>query len=393
MPDEQSGQIAVSGQQTFIPRNQVQPEQASGGTDLGSLALGMLVGAAAGYGLRGANEKVVEAPDPVGDALTIANLQERVTLMEARNEALNALNVALKDQSTTGLAVVSELQATITMLNNKLSAATVGTLVGFPVIIGPGDPTIGGYIKGRDGMLISRILSNFLPPTGTQLSLGPYDMVQPTTGFFSVSDPTRKLAPKAITIGRAVNNAVAVSMRNGIFPGMAIILNFAEDVADDSDFIALGTMHSGAYYFSVNVMPLGRKSLMLVAGSALTLPASYSVNQWQSNLHRDTSVSNVSNPTVAQRTSYTGATHCVMKLGHRAARSLSLLSWNIVANPLAQYAGSYSAIATDVAAVETTLTGPATVVRRLNTGALPKFYLPDEVGEYNAVDLSSASYM
>lgn len=353
--------------------------------------LALVVGAAAGYTVRGSSEKS-EAPDPMSDAVVIANMQERISLLEARNDALNALNVALKDQSATGQTVVTELQATVNRLNEKLAASTVLSLSGFPAVFGTGDPSVAGFVKGRSGMLISRVLSNFLPPAGTQLSQGPYDLTVPVAGFFQLSDPTRSLAPKSITIGRSVNNSLAISMRNGIYPGMAVILNFEEDVADDTDFVALGSMHAAGYYVGAYVIPMGRKSLMLVLNAPLTLPAGYTLNQWMSNITRDTSIAGVANPTVAQRTSY-GTAHCVIKLSHRSARSLTLRSWNIVSNPLAQYASSYSNLLTDVSAIESTLSGPCTVVRRINTSPIPKFYLPDEVGEYNAVDLSAASYM
>lgn len=391
MISSSAGPIRQTAQIQPIPQQQ-QAQQGSS-IDAGSAVLGMLLGAAAGYAVRGVaqNKDEVEAT-PEGDALIIANLQERLNLLEARNDALNALNVALKDQSSTGSAVVAELQGTIKSLTDRLAAATVGSLSGFPAILGPGDPSVAGFIKGRNGMLISRILPNFLPPAGTQLSQGTYESGQPTTGYFTVSDPTRTVAAKALTIGRSVNNSLCVSLRQGIFPGMAIILNFNEDVADDTDFVCRGCGYANGTQLNVMIVPVGRKSLMLVCTGVRNPYTGYSMDSWNSLVTRDTYFANVSSPTLAQRNSYQSG-YPFYRLSHRSARSLTLLSWNIIGNPLAQFTGSCQEALTDLGAIETTLVGPATVVKRLNTGVTPKFYLPDEVGEYNTVELSSAAYM
>lgn len=359
--------------------------------------LATAIGGGTGY-LVGKNSNVNKAPDPASDAATISGLNQRVSLLQAQAEASAALIAAMKDQSSTGQAVQAQLQATIADLNSKIAGQQVTLFTNFPAVFGTGDPSVGGWIQGRDGMLISRTLANFLHPNSRIGTSTGYNGAAIATSM-AVSDITAKLAARPITIGRSVNTQLQVTHRTGIFGSMATVLNFAEDVADDPDFIVRGACYAStdSYPIMAMVIPIGRKSLMLMPMYFQgAVPSGYTFEEWQSNLLRDVATVDaaaaLSLPTAAQRRSYLDA-GLTLSLSHRTARSLTLRSWNVVAHPLAQWQESSVYNMSDRAMTESRRQGDVTVVTRLNSGLTPKFYRPDELGAYNSVEISQSSYM
>ncbi|AAG00442.1 P3c host attachment protein [Pseudomonas phage phi13] len=356
--------------------------------------LGMAVGGGAGY-LLGHNSVVQAEPDPKSDAAVIAGLNQRINLLQAQSEASTALIAAMKDQSSTGQAVQAQLQATIADLNSKLSGQQVTLFNNFPAVFGTGDPAVGGWIQGRDGLLISRILPNFIP-NRSLIALAPGYLGGDLTTGISVSDLTVKANARPITIGKSVNNSLRMTHRNGIFGSMATILNFVEDVADDPDFICGGSSYdaAGSYPIDVMAIPIGRKSIMLLPFGFKKIPASWTYQQWASALLRDASAAGaaVPLPAVGARASYfRGGLN--LALSHRTARSLTLRSWSIVAHPLAQWQETVTNGWTDDDFAQTRRQGDVSVVTRLNSSSVPKFYRPDETGAYPAVELAQSAYM
>ncbi|UYE96689.1 putative host attachment protein [Pseudomonas phage phiZ98] len=340
-------------------------------------------------GRESAESKVV---DPEKSQELIATLQQRIALMDAKNLASAALVAALKDESDTGKMVQAQLQAQLADLNAKLSSQQAAIFSNFPVVFGAGDPSLGGWIKGRDGLLISRALPNFVPgANGFLTTVTGYGVAPPATGI-AVSDVAMKAAARPISIGKSMNTSLAIVLKRGYFGGMSVMLNFAEDVADDPDFIASSWLYSGGYRGHVIVVPIGRNSLLLTILGTAQAYSGYSVTSWNGLVVRDAIVADPI-PTKAQRTSWNAGEVCI-NLGHRTARNLTLRSWGIVANPLAQYMESNAAGWDDVSLSHTRRAGPTTIVSRINTGALPRFYrVDDETMDYTSVDLSSSSYM
>jgi hypothetical protein len=357
--------------------------------------LGLAVGGVAGF-IAG-KQQVSLPPDASGDALMLESLNQRISLMDARNNALVSLNASLQDQSTTGQQVQAALNVQIATLNQRINEVSVATFTGYPAVFGPGAPAAGGWIQGRDGLMISRTLPNFIANSNALIGMeANFALQTPIVSPFSVSDVTRKLPPRSITIGRSVNNCLVMSLSKGLFGSMAIVLNFAEDIADDPDFLVRVNISGGGYHASSLCVPIGRNSLLIMAISANNVPtASHGHNTWNGLIIRDCALTGVSSPTVAQRSSYNAVPQYNVRLSHRSARTLTLKSWNIVASPLASWSESNAcAIAsTDAEIADIRRSGPVTVVTRLNNGPTPKFYMPDEVGEYPTIDLSPTSYM
>lgn len=359
-------------------------------------ALLPVIGAGLGYfaGRESAEGKVV---DPENSQELIATLQQRIALMDAKNQASAALVAALKDESETGQLVQAQLQAQIADLNSKLSSQQAAVFANFPVVFGTGDPSLGGWIKGRDGLLISRMLPNFVPgQSGSIATVSGYAANALAQGI-SVSDVALKAASRQISLGKSMNTSLAVKLSNGLFAGgMAVMLNFAEDVADDPDFIVgLSVYGANAYVGHCIIVPIGRNSLLLLPLGTAQVATDYSVSRWNGQIVRDTVASGVPLPTKAQRESFRAAGGSVFSLSHRTARNLSLRSWSVLANPLAQYMESnVQQNWNDDTLTNTRRSGDVTIVSRMNTGSLPKFYVADvETGGYNAVDLSTTSYM
>lgn len=360
------------------------------------ISLGL--GGAAGYQL-GKNSVAKVEPDPASDAATIAGLNQRVALLQAQNEAQTALVEAMKDQSTTGQAVQSQLQAQIADLTSKLASQQVTLFTNFPAVFGTGDPAVGGWVKGRDGLLINRVLPNFIPSKSLISTETAYAKSAVATSM-AISDVTTKLAARPITIGRAVNTSLKVTHHNGIFGSMATILNFAEEVADDPDFVCAASVYTvgGTYLASCMAVPVGRNSIMLLPGTIVNLPDGYNYEDWNALLLKDctqqASSGGIAIPTLAQRSSYmTGRHGITLLLSHRTARSVTLRSWNVCAHPLAQWQESWRQNLTDLADTNSRRQGDVTVVTRMNSGLTPKFYRPDDQGAYNAVELSQSAYM
>lgn len=363
-------------------------------SDLVPSLLALAVGGGGGY-LLGKNSVIQETPDPKSDAAVIAGLNQRIVLLQAQNEASAALVAAMKDQSATGQAVQAALQASIADLNSKLAGQQVTLFTNFPAIFGTGDPAIGGWIQGRDGLLISRILPNFIPARSLIAVQTGYQINDLTTGM-AVSDLTVKAAPRPITIGKSVNNSLRITHKDGIFGSMATILNFVEDIADDPDFICHAGLYenTGAYPVGCIAVPLGRKSIMLITDSARNAPAGWSHTQWQSNSLRDTAAAGaaVPLPPVASRRSYIG-TGLNLALSHRTARTLTLRSWSVVAHPLASWQETYVTGWTDDDLAQTRRQGEVTIVTRMNSSVNPKFYRANETGAYPSVELAQSAYM
>lgn len=366
-------------------------------SETASSLIALMLGGAGGY-LYGKEVKPsVPQPDNGDIDAIVAAQTQRIALMEARNEALIALNASLVDQSTTGTQVQAALKAQIAALNVRLSETLVSTFTGYPAVFGPGAPSAGGWLVGRDGLLISRVLPNFVPNSNALIGVeANFALTTPVVSPFSVSDITRKLPARSITIGRSVNNCLAMSLSKGLFGSMAIVLNFAEDIADDPDFLVRVNMYAGGYHAGSICVPIGRNSLLIMATSPLNTPtAAYGFNTWQGALLRDCVLTGVSNPSVAQRLSYSAVPQYNVRLSHRSARTLTLKSWNIVASPLAAWmeSNAQAVASTDAELADIRRSGPVTVVTRLNTSPNPKFYMPDEAGEYPTIDLSPTSYM
>lgn len=359
------------------------------------LSLG--VGGLAGYQL-GKNSVTQPEVDPTSDAATIAGLNQRIALLQAQSEAQAALVAAMKDQSTTGLAVQAQLQAQINDLSSKLSGQQVTLFNNFPAVFGTGDPAVGGWIKGRDGLLINRVLPNFIPMKSLITTVAGYDKTWATTSI-AISDITTKLAARPITIGRSVNNTLRVSHFNGIFGSMATILNFAEEVADDPDFTCSASIYdNGTYHASCLAIPIGRNSLMLLPGTIVNVPRGYNYEDWNANMLKDCTQAAASGgiaiPTLAQRGSYiSGRQGITLQLSHRTARSLTLRSWNIVAHPLAQWQETWRMNLTDLGDTNSRRQGATSVVTRMNTSLTPKFFRPNDQGDYDTVDVTQSSYM
>lgn len=357
------------------------------------LSLG--VGGGAGY-LLGRNSVAQATPDPQSDAATIANLNQRVALLQAQNEASTALVAAMKDQSSTGQAVQAQLQATIADLTSKLAGQQVTLFNNFPAVFGTGDPAVGGWIQGRDGLLISRILPNFIP-NKSLIAVGTgFAPVDVATGI-SVSDLTVKASGRPVTIGKSVNNSIFITHKNGIFGSMATILNFVEDVADDPDFIVKASIYDavGSYLTDVIAVPIGRKSLMLLPGAPRHVPSGYTYADWASlNLRDHTQANTAPTPLPAGpvRCSF-ARTGINFAFSHRTARSLTLRSWSVVAHPLASWQETSATGWSDNELINSRRQGDVSVVTRLNSSTNPKFYRADETGAYASVELSQSAYM
>lgn len=294
------------------------------------------ISAALGYAVGAAQQKAQAGAVPADlTALTnqVSQLTQQRDLYAAQIASLNALRSL--DQATGQAATAAKvaLQAQVDALTAQISNVTTQMFTGFPIVLGKGDPTLGGWIKGRDGLLISRPLAN-INPTGMTVGTGTWDGTTPgNIAPLSISNILQSVPARPIQIGKNVNTEFAMVMPRGIDCNVAAVLSFAEDIADDLDFIASFSINGLISDMWAGVSMIGRNSLMVYLLAPHTYYSTIGfANQAEACKHGAYGTVSAYNP--ATKWSQSTSNPTLIRLSHRSARSLTLRSINIVANPL-----------------------------------------------------------
>lgn len=309
----------------------------------------------------------------------IATLQDIIVAGDSNHELKDALLEELRDR-------LADLEAST---GQEIATA----LSDFPIVLGTGEPEAAGYVRGRQGLIVHRNLSNFIGGTSFKIGMttGATSVRSAIVSTLPVANVTESLPPQTIMIGRGPNANLRMELSKGLFGGMAVILNFEDDVSNDEDLVVCGHAHYSGMTLIMRAFPIGKNSLMIAPVSVgYGQGTNWTHERAQSVLDRD-STSNYLEPTVAQRASWQGIGF-QYTLGHRSARQLTLRSYNIVANPFLLHSRSYQV--NNVAAYDfRKRIGPATVIDRINLGGNPKFYRAADDGNYTPVDLPLSSYL
>lgn len=364
--------------------------------DQQSLVMGGL-GAALGYtfGSQKAAAAASSVPADVQEVynqLSISNQQN--DLYEAQIAALTALREI--DQATGEAADLARasLQAQVTQLSASLATVQSTLFAGFPVVLGKGDPTLAGWIKGRDGLLISRPLAN-LVPTGTTIATTTSDNYNVDGTELSVSNVLQSMPARLVTIGRNMNTELHVNLPRGCDLNVAVVLTFEEDIGDDLDFFAsahINTLLNGMY---VGVSPVGRKSIILYGIAPHTYYSTEGyVAMWARMKHGNNGKPSeyvAANKWSASATNYRSR----FILSHRSARQLTLRSYSIVANPLWAENDSHCLL-NGISAVDMEKLRPtidSAQLQRLTVGINPRFLRINDTYNLVSQDVPSAQYL
>lgn len=355
------------------------------------------LGALVGYQLKAGASGTVAAPS--NDA-QIASLTSQLSvatqaadLLRSQLTAVTALKDLAQTNGQVGSSSVSALNSQIATLTNQLAALSTTTGATFPLAFGSGDPSLAGWVVGRDGLLVHRVLGN-VAPTGMRLYTTSVTAGNPCTAGvgsgITTSDVYQRANARLVTLGRNVNTHLVVELPPFVDPCVAVVLNFSDDVVDDVDFVSFGAWGSYAP-FVTRVLPIGRHSLMILALAAEGTPYNNAWTVMEETLIFGTSVA--SSPDAEKWTGLADrrARFC---LTHRTARALTLKSVALVANPL--FAANETSVGNDVAELANNvmrLRGGASRLLRLHTTATPAFYrVSDTTKALESVEIPTSSY-
>lgn len=356
------------------------------------------IGAALGFALGKKQSTAVNTAVPVEVAelntqLSIA-LQQN-DLNSAQIQALTALRSI--DQATGQAASLARtaLEAQVSTLSTQLATVQASTFSGFPIVLGKGDPTLAGWIKGRDGLLISRPLAN-LVPTGTSIATTTSDNDAVDGTELSVSNIMSSMPARLITIGRNMNTELHINLPRGCDLNVAIVLSFEEDIGDDLDFMAKANINgllSGSY---CAVSPIGRKSIIVYVTGPF---ANYAAEGYNTTWCR------LKNGHTGKPSEYVAATKASAAafpgnrsrfvVSHRSARQLALKSYNIVANPMWAENDSqvYLSAISQVEMEKLRPTVDSAQLQRLTTGINPRFLRINDTYNLVSQDVPAAQYV
>lgn len=356
------------------------------------------IGAMVGYVIgeqRGKATTAAAMPTDMSEAMNnLAIAQQRNDLFEAQVAALTTLREI--DQATGQAADLARqsLQAQVASLTTQIATVQSTVFTGFPVVLGKGDPTLAGWIKGRDGLLISRPLANIMP---TGLTIGTTTSDNPAvdgTELF-VSNVLQSVPARLVTIGRNMNTELHINLPRGCDLNVAAVLTFNEDIGDDLDFLAqchISTLLHGLY---AAVSPVGRNSIIIYATGPHTY---FSTEGYTAAWCRMKHGHNEASPgayNAAAKWSSNVSYRSRFVLSHRSARQLTLRSVHLVANPLWAendshvYAPGITAV--DMAKMRPTV--DSAQLQRLTTGINPRFLRINDAYNLVAQDVPSAQYL
>lgn len=367
-------------------------------TDLSAGLAGIVIGATGGY-IAGTRTKHVNVDESAMISLReqVATLSQANQLLLSQVDSYKAMIEAMKDTSDPEnhkyRDLIDQLNQQIAQLQAHASEQMRVQFSQFPIMLGPGDPTLAGWIKGRDGLLIHRHLSNFIP-NGVSIA--------PVSGFYpdfvktniNPSNVMMSSTPKTITIGASMNTSLGWTLPQGMCMSMATILNFAEDISKDDNFIARARSHS--MLVRCMVVPVGSNSLMVIP-----LTTDWAVDKWNQDsqwswIFSDMNVQGqAAAADVKQRVSYAGDwARSNFVLSHRTATQLNLQSISIIANPLLQYLHTSPHQGFNQRAqLEVSISGSLSVVKRRNSTTAPIFYSPTVDGGYEVVEVKATQYV
>lgn len=355
------------------------------------------LGALVGYQLKASSATPVtgSATDAQVATLTgqLSVATQSADLLRSQLAAMTALKDLAQTNGQVASSAANALNAQIETLTNRLAALSTTTGATFPLAFGAGDPSLAGWVKGRDDLLVHRVLGN-VAPTGMRLyttSATSGNPCYPAVGSgITTSDVYQRASARLVTLGRNVNTHLVIELPAFVDPCVAAVLSFDDDVADDVDFVSFGAWGSYAP-FVTRVLPIGRRSLMVLALSAEGTPYN---NPW--TVMQETLIFGTSVPGSPDADKWTGMADRRTRfcLTHRTARALTLKSVTLVANPL--FAANETGVGNDVAELANNalrLRGGASRLLRLHSTATPAFYrVSDGTKALETVDVPASSY-
>jgi len=343
-------------------------------------------GAALGYALK--KDATVAPSEDIEAISTQLSMQiQRNDLLDVQVAALTALKNLATVTGDVAIAAAAVLSAQVSSLQTQIAAVTAGLGISFPLSFGTGDPSLAGWVLGRDGLYISRVLGNLYPTnvlvgTNARLPDGGNPAYYAIANVLSVANVSQSLPQRALTIGKSVNNHIIVEMPRYIDPNMAVVLSFAEDVADDTDFLAFAAQATVEYMWC-RVVNIGRKALMIMPINWLAPTATY-VGGGAGPTNTPYAWNHMVNGTLpgqlaSAKVTATVGTMTRFALSHRTSRSLTLRSYSVVANPLLVNCESTSIFLSDSDVSGMRLRGGAANLLKAHTGIAPVFYKPNDV--------------
>lgn len=355
------------------------------------------IGAALGYvfgneqGKKTVSNSVPSDLAEVMNQLAIVNQQN--DLYEAQIAALTALREI--DQATGEAADLARqsLQTQVASLSTQLAQVQTTIFNQFPVVLGKGDPAMAGWIKGRDGLLVSRPLANLMP-TGLAVGTTTNDNWDVDGTELSVSNILTSMPARNITIGRNMNTQLHINLPRGCDLNVAVVLSFNEDVGDDLDFMASARINGLWQAAYVEVRPIGRNSLMIIPIAPFSYYSTEGyVTAWCriKNGHNGKPSDYVAKDKWSANPSYRSR----LILSHRSARQLALRSVHMVANPYFAENDSHSYLVgisqADMEKLRPTV--DSAQLQRLTVGINPRFLRINDMYNLVAQDVPSAQYV
>lgn len=354
------------------------------------------IGAALGYVVgNNAGKKVATTAIPtdlqdVMNELSVVNQQN--DLYEAQIAALTALREI--DQATGEAAQLARvsLEQQVATLGAQLASVQSTIFNQFPIVLGKGDPALAGWIKGRDGLLISRPLANLMP-TGMTVGTTTNDNYDVEGTELSVATVLNSVPARNVTLGRNVNTQLQINLPRGCDLNVSVMLAFAEDIGDDLDFMASGRIN-GLLSTYADVRPIGRNAVLVSCNAPYTYYSTEGyVAAWCriKNGHNDKPSAYSATGKWSSNVSYRSR----FILSHRSARQLTLKSVHLVANPF--FAENDSQVflngITQADMEKLRPTVDSAQLQRLTVGINPRFLRIND--QYNLVsqDLPSAQYL
>lgn len=352
------------------------------------------LGAALGYAVGKQNASASSSAVPVD----VATLRQQLSQLTQQKDLLNAQITALTalravDAATGQAAALARqaLEAQVTDLNTKLSNVTSQIFTGFPVVLGKGDPTLAGWIKGRDKLLVSRPLAN-LTPVGMTIGTAINDTYTADGNILTVADITQSIPGRPITIGRNVNTQLQINLPRGCDLNVAIMFGFDEDIADDMDFIgraSIATLHHGII---TQIHPIGRNNLLMFVTGASGSYSTWDYTNMIETLKHGHGAEAVSAYVAANKWSVNTSYRSRFHFSHRSARSLTLRSVHLVANPIwAENDTMVNMGSGDLTYLRPTV--DSAQLQRLTTGVNPRFLRINDTWNLVAQDVPAAQYL
>lgn len=355
------------------------------------------LGAALGYvlgneqGKRAVSNAIPSDLSEVMQELSLVNQQN--DLYEAQISALTALREIDRATGEAATLARNSLETRVTSLSAQLASVQTTIFNQFPVVLGKGDPALAGWIKGRDGLLISRPLAN-LVPTGMTIGTATSDNYNVDGTELSVSTVLQSAPARNVTVGRNMNTSLHINLPRGCDLNVAVLMAFDEDIGDDLDFI--GQTHVNGLWQAgyVTVCPIGRNTLMMYVSAPHYVYSNENlVNAWCRIKHGH--IGKPSEYVANTKWSANPAYRSRFILSHRSARQLMLRSVHLVANPTFAENDSHCYMAGITAAQLETLkpTVDSAQLQRLTVGINPRFLRINDTYNLVTQDMPSAQYL